>query len=240
MDIWNKLQLSPEEHRMVSFVGAGGKTSTMYALAWQASQLGYTVIVTTTTHIKAHHRLPLVNPDSVSELRQHLEKYRVVTLGRYSENGKLVGTELLAQSLDAADVVLVEADGARMLPLKAPAAHEPVIPEQSNAVVTVAGLDAIGQPISHICHRPERISLLLGKPQTHRITPKDMATILLHPLGGRKGVPAWADFRCLLNKADTPRYVFYGNQVSSLLQRQGVLCAVTHYDIHTRDGACFA
>ena len=59
MGIWEKLRLEPERHRVVALVGAGGKTSTLYALAREARAAGLTVIVTTTTHIRPHPRLPL-------------------------------------------------------------------------------------------------------------------------------------------------------------------------------------
>ena len=42
-------------------------------------------------------------------------------------------------------LVLIEADGARRLPLKVPAEHEPVIPEMTTHVLSVYGLDSIGK-----------------------------------------------------------------------------------------------
>lgn len=49
----------------------------------------------------------------------------------------------LAQSWD---FVLVEADGSRRLPVKAPAVYEPVIPPGTDLVVGVIGLDALAVP----------------------------------------------------------------------------------------------
>lgn len=60
MGIWEQLGLDMARHRMVALVGAGGKTSTLYALARQAADSGRTVVVTTTTHILRHPGLPLV------------------------------------------------------------------------------------------------------------------------------------------------------------------------------------
>jgi hypothetical protein len=44
--------------------------------------------------------------------------------------------------------VLVEADGSRRLPFKAPADHEPVLPDTAAVVLAVAGIDALGAPLS--------------------------------------------------------------------------------------------
>ena len=51
MELWRRLALDPAAHRLVTLVGGGGKTTLLYALARQAVDAGYTVAVTTTTHI---------------------------------------------------------------------------------------------------------------------------------------------------------------------------------------------
>ena len=56
------------------------------------------------------------------------------------------------------DYVLVEADGSRMRPCKAPAKHEPVIPPQTTLVVPVVGIDALGGRLADVAHRPELVS----------------------------------------------------------------------------------
>ena len=87
----------------------------------------------------------------------------------------------------AADVVLVEADGAKRLPLKAPAEYEPVIPPCADAVAAVAGMDAVGQAVGAVCHRPERVCALLGAGAEHVLTPEDVALLLAKPPGGAEG-----------------------------------------------------
>jgi CTP:molybdopterin cytidylyltransferase MocA len=100
-------------------------------------------------------------------------------------------------------VLLVEADGARGRSLKAPAEHEPAVPDFAELVVPVAGLDAVGQPIdSAAVHRPERVSDLLGLPVQERLRPEHLARVLASPQGGLKNVPRQAAVRALLNKCD--------------------------------------
>ena len=128
MGIWEQLGLDMARHRMVALVGAGGKTSTLYALARQAADSGRTVVVTTTTHILRHPGLPLVEEPTPERLRAALAQHGVVTVGTVFRGDKLSGAGTPEELRRAADVVLVEADGAKRLPLKAPAEYEPAIP----------------------------------------------------------------------------------------------------------------
>ena len=89
MGIWETLQLDPKVHQLIALVGGGGKSSTMYAMARQAMDQGLRVVVTTTTHILPHPKLPLTgDPAALPDL---LAEHRVVTLGAYDARGKLTG-----------------------------------------------------------------------------------------------------------------------------------------------------
>jgi molybdenum cofactor cytidylyltransferase len=200
---------------IVVFVGAGGKTHAMFRLATELSEQGARVITTTTTRI-AQDELGLapqaVRPKrgtSLSEwLPSQLEQHRHVFLfTRLERNHKVRGLranwldENLAQNLSF-DALLVEADGSRRLPMKAPFSHEPPIPASATVVVPVVGLDALGQPLDsdHIygayCIQ-RTIGYKLGKP----VTPELVAATLLHPKLGLKNIPPDARIVPLLNKA---------------------------------------
>jgi probable selenium-dependent hydroxylase accessory protein YqeC len=97
--------------------------------------------------------------------------------------------------------ILVEADGSKRLPLKAPADHEPVLPPDPDLVVAVLGLDGLGQPMDgRTVHRPERFAQItdceLGEP----IQWAHLAALAGHPSGLFKGAPGRRVL--LLNKAD--------------------------------------
>jgi len=69
--------------------------------------------------------------------------------------------------------LLIEADGSRQRPLKAPASHEPVIPNWVDTVAVVAGLSALGSPLTEKwVHRPERFAALSG------LSPGEIITLL--------------------------------------------------------------
>ena len=239
MELWEKLGLDPDRCRVVALTGAGGKTSTLYALAHEAAEAGRTVIVTTTTHIRPHPRLEPVGEASPERLRALAEERRVLLCGRREPTGKLTLAAPVEACRAAAGVVVVEADGARMLPLKAPADHEPAVPPCAGAVVAVAGMDGVGRAVEAVCHRPERVRALLDVPEGHILTPADAAALLAHPLGGRKGVAEGMAFRCLLNKADTPQRLQYARQAAELLARRGIASAIHCYAEEERGGLCW-
>ena len=144
--------------RMTALVGAGGKTTLMYALARRMADAGRRVVCTTTTKIfPPEDGLPVVllkgAADPVAAVHDALSAAPcVVAAGRpLPDVRKLDGVSprmlaVLSAALPAA-LFLVEADGAARKPLKAPAAHEPVLPEPLGCCVAVVGLDSVGQPL---------------------------------------------------------------------------------------------
>ena len=144
---------------LVAFVGGGGKTSLLFALA--AALPGRVVITTTTRIFAAQIRLApaVVYEDDLSPLGQLLDAHgRCLVVGRVDgDKARGVAPDLPARLLARPDVdaVVVEADGSRMRPVKAPADHEPVIPPGTTLVVPVAGLDALEGPLAEVAHRAE-------------------------------------------------------------------------------------
>jgi molybdenum cofactor cytidylyltransferase len=98
-------------------------------------------------------------------------------------------------------VLFIEADGARMKSIKAPAEHEPVIPEWVDIVVTMVGLDAIGQPFtSDFCHRAALAKKVLGIETDGKIESAHVSGLLRSPRGGLKGIPKKSTVRAFLRQ----------------------------------------
>ena len=160
---------------VITLVGGGGKTTTMFRLAGELTGSGWRVVTTMTTRIftgqmaAAPAALVLQDEDNLLvQLPPTLEEHGHVLIagGIVVERDKVEGIsgDLIARIADlpAVDVVIVEGDGSRRLPFKAPAAHEPVIPACSRLVVPIVGVDVIGKPLTadHV-HRPQLVLDLL-------------------------------------------------------------------------------
>ncbi len=186
LNLIQALQIS-EEPELVAFTGGGGKTTLLFALA---RQLPGKVLLTTTTRMFAAQidaaasflsaricRYPDLEPLD-NEFPAHA---KWILIGP-PQADKVTGVPLaLPRELLARpdiDFVLVEADGAKMLPIKAPAAHEPALPLGVTLVVPVAGMDALGAPIQEAAHRPELVARLLHKQLQDALTAADFATLL--------------------------------------------------------------
>jgi molybdenum cofactor cytidylyltransferase len=111
--------------------------------------------------------------------------------------------------------LLIEADGSRRRPLKAPAEHEPVVPGWVNHTVVVAGLSGIYQPLSETwVHRPERFAKISGLSPGDPVTPESLVQVLLAPAGGLWNLPEAGQKTVLLNQASTDELSAIGKQMS--------------------------
>lgn len=207
---------------VIAFVGGGGKTTAMFQLANELAP-HMRVLTTTSTRIFAAQikRSPVhitfnSEQQTVADILPQLDAAiaahgQTLLIGQVDpEGGKAFG--LPPQIIDTLaasghfDVIIVEADGSRMRPLKAPAVHEPVIPGCTTLVVPVAGLDVLGQPLSDATvHRAGVVSHLSHIPLGQPVTAEMVAAVLCHPEGGLKNVPFQARVVPLLNKIDLPR-----------------------------------
>ena len=199
--------------RVIALVGAGGKTSLMYALAREILARNETVISTTSVKIappisnQSPKLLLLEDDPDLKELPEQLARFRHVTVGRaiIPPHGKLDGIPELTigRCLDAADKVIVEADGAARLPIKAPEDWEPVIPSFANLVIPVVGLDCVGKPASEDrVFRIGRFLALTGLRRGEIISPESVAKLLSSEDGALKGIGADASVIPFLNKLD--------------------------------------
>lgn len=221
----------PSKAYTVALIGAGGKTTLLYALARELVRAGLTVITSTTTHIfpptPAESPLYLLTPTPAA-LQEALSQHKHVTvaektvtkpwpnraqerarLGRKQNTSqiKLAGFSAeapasIASLRNAADVLLVEADGAAMRPLKAPAEHEPAVPPCTDMCIALCGLGGVGHPLQDSVHRPERASTLCATFPHHKVRPEHLAHLSLHPQGLFRTTPPTAHraVLCILPK----------------------------------------
>ena len=163
---------------VTAIIGRGGKTTLMEQLAKELSKKGR-VIITTTTHICRPKQYETLLDADEAAVSAALERSGIVCVASQAEDGKLCAPKISIEALARlADFVLVEADGAKGLPLKAHEAHEPVIPPCAQRVVTVVGIDGIGRPISEVSHRSARYAQLAGVDEETTVTPEIAARVV--------------------------------------------------------------
>ncbi len=173
MEIWQQLMLHPG---VICLTGSGGKTTLARKLA---ATLPGRVIFCTTTHIFPPADLPVFCELEAAQLRSILERTDRICIGTPAEEGKLAAPQTgFAELRETADFVVVEADGARQLPMKAHLAHEPVLPPGFDRNLLLVGADGFGRPIAQSAHRPERFAALSGLSPEDRITPEAVAAVL--------------------------------------------------------------
>ena len=118
--------------------------------------------------------------------------------------GKLIApvAELLEHALELCDIAIIEADGAKQMPCKLPAEHEPVLLPVSDIVIAVAGLDALGKSLEEACFRWQLGREIFGSSCNLLFDEAKLVQVLLSEQGSRKAVGD-RDFYIALNKCDT-------------------------------------
>lgn len=199
---------------MISLVGAGGKTTLMFALAGELAGRKGRVVTTTTTKIfpPGAEESPLIvtgGREAFPRIREGLRRYACLTwAAALGPQGKLLGVSLSdvcrLWSRNWLDYIICEADGSAQRPLKAPREQEPVVPPETTVMITVLGLSAWGKPLNQACcFQPERISRLTGFPPESPITEDLLIRLAVHPRGGLKGWAPGMRAVCVLNQSDT-------------------------------------
>ncbi len=220
---------------VVSFVGAGGKTSLMFSLAKILSAGGGCVLTTTTTKIHMPEKDQsdrVIITRNISKVLKAAEKIRSGSAHFTAAGNKLDTTPLKLNGFEPDFIdalwnggefryILVEADGAAGKPLKVPAAHEPVIPESSKWVVGVAGLNGVGTPLdeTHV-FRPDRFAEITGAQYGKPVSEASVARSILDPRGIMKGCPSRAVKIAFLNRMDTNTRIRSGQKIAAILKKE--------------------
>ncbi len=214
---------------LVSLIGAGGKTTTLFHLARELHARGGRVLVTTTTRIfkpnKPHvERLFLVQDvDALLSACQTISRPVIIGAGYgVDDDGKLLG--LPATWLDRIeesrqfDGILVEADGAASRLFKVPSELEPVVPSLSQLVVWVMAIKILGKPLNaDTVHRAERAAELLGAQLGTILTEEHIIRLLAHRQGCLRGIPAASRKVALINQADGVEDIEAAKKLASAL-----------------------
>ena len=215
------LGIDTNKKQIISFVGAGGKTSLIYELGEQISKLGKKVIITTTTHMFIPENNAVLTGKK-EDMVNLLKNKNLITVGVKESLEKIKGlpTKMTEKLIELADFVLIEADGSKRFPLKVPDEHEPVILDGSDLVIGVSGIDAIGKTIKDTCHRPNLVADFLEVDINYIIRECDIAKIMLSDMGQKKNVKC--NYKIIINKVDDEELVAIALKISSECYKMGM------------------
>ena len=228
-ELFSRLPLS--ENKIITIVGAGGKTTLLYALAKKLAANSQKVLATTTTHIMRPTYSPkipsgfILEQENVSELHHAFSTSNLVYLGipmtlanscinqkeGYQTKWQSPSLDFLEKIRSVPDYILCEGDGSRRLPVKIPRKKEPVLYPGTEMVIGIIGLSCLGQPVKNNLfgwkENPSFFQTLLSSTEgtEHRITTDTLFQIALSPEGLQKSTENRV-FHVVLNQADTMSY----------------------------------
>ncbi|MBC9785113.1 putative selenium-dependent hydroxylase accessory protein YqeC [Heliobacterium chlorum] len=149
---------------VVALVGGGGKTTLLYALGRYLHQSGKRVLLSTTTKMYP----PEPGQASLWLGSEPPPRDSLCLWGKgISPEGKVEGLDagLFSTLKTDYDVILVEADGSRGLPLKFWGQGEPVLPSGVTDIFCLASLQAFAKPVPEVLHRAERADEYFALPE---------------------------------------------------------------------------
>lgn len=211
MDLAELLDIRPG---VTAVIGGGGKTTLLETLGRDLADAGSRVLLCTTTKIFPFPNLENRTGGSEETLAAALAEWRLLCAGTpVPGSGKLTAPAIPFSRLAAlADYVLAEADGSAGRPLKAHAAHEPVVPPEAEQVIWVIGASGFGRPVREAVHRPEIFCQITGLGPEEPVTPEAVAVLL------QKEAPAAGPpIRVFVNQAETGQALSAARRLAELL-----------------------
>lgn len=197
--------LGVRESRIITLVGAGGKTTLLYALSHSFSNSGFRTLLTTTTHIfrpdPEDLSVFLVEDENKTTVQKAFSHSSLTALGIPSKQKgkwKSPSSFFLRSISSIPDKIVCEGDGSKGLPIKIPRAHEPMLFPKTDTVIGVLGLSSLGCPTREYLFGWERWKDSLPE----IVTPSLLSRIAMAPDGIFKNCQN-AKKLLIFNQADT-------------------------------------
>ncbi len=250
MDYDSRLDSAVTIPGVVALVGAGGKTSLLFALASRAAASNVPTVATTTTRMLVPEErdglaVVLTDAPDVPETVGGTVTYQARPPRPEDQADKVRG--ISPETVDAWKaarpdaLILVEADGAAGRFLKAPAAHEPVVPSGADTVVAVIGLGCFNRPFrDDIVFRSDIVTRLTGLRDGDILTPEAVLPLIERADGVFKNAPAGARRILFLNQADVSGAATAGLELTALIRERlpGAVDAVAIGAVASQGVAC--
>ena len=221
--LFDALGVNVDHQEVLSLTGGGGKTTVIRRLQKECMERNVFHGVSTTTHMQYEKNESFLGIPSLESFLEIYQRCGTVWMGEPVSEEKMKGFSeaFLQKVLKTGAWLLLEADGAKSLPIKAPEAHEPVILPETTRVIQVYGMDGLDRPIGECCFRSHRVAEILGKTENDQLTETDLSLLAASTQGGRKMVGDRA-YHVILNKADTPEMVHQAVKAGEKMLEYGI------------------
>ena len=232
MELFKELNISLEKNELISIVGGGGKTTSMFRLGRELKEHGKKILVSTTTAIMkpekdSYEQLVLLDDsqDLDYELLKNLSSGITVMGSKLiNDDKKLKGVdkqvidEIFKQNIF--DYIIVEADGAKRKAIKAPDTHEPVIPTLTTMVIGLIGLDVAYKKLyEENVHRADIFAQITNSKLGDQIDERMIYELLVSKDGIFKSAPLKSRRMVILNKAETKDRIKVANRVVKMVEK---------------------
>ena len=206
-DLWSASGLDREGVCVISVVGAGGKSHLIKHFSEVLNQKCISHFVVTTTHM-----WPM---DTGIYGRQ---------IGAVNSEGKVEPPDekMWDYIFSTGYPVLIEADGAKGFPCKAPAKWEPVIRRETTHVFAVLGMQCLGSSVKSVCHRKEYVQKLLNCSEEHKINIDDLVCLFSDENGLKKDVTNRHKYYVVCNQVDDLEGFEMIHPIKKLLEGKGI------------------
>ena len=217
-------QISVSGQPVISLTGAGGKTTTIRRLAEEYVKDDMPVIITTTTHMLMENVPWMLLEPSMVKAGLILKREKRLLAGTKSENGKISMPQetFLKDLLEMGSPVLIEADGAKRLPIKVQGENEPVLLKETTHIINVYGLDALGKRLKDVCFRSSFAAKILKCSEEDIVKEKEIAKLAMEFKQRKAGESGKVQYHVLLNKADTQEDIKRAENICFLLADEGM------------------
>ncbi|WP_338536007.1 selenium cofactor biosynthesis protein YqeC [Helicovermis profundi] len=163
------------DKKVITFIGSGGKTSSIFLLANKLKKMGKTVLIATTTKMykETNEEYKTILTNKIEKVANSLNN-KIIILGSKIDSKKLIGVDKEfidhIKNENIFDFILVEGDGSRKKTIKAHGEEEPVIPSLTDLVVGVFSIDSLNRPINdNYVYRSEKFLDIVEKNMNEEI-----------------------------------------------------------------------
>lgn len=201
------------------FIGAGGKTSAIKESAKILSEIGYKVLITTTTKISIEefngYGINFNRSIDVSKIDSGISLQVTGTIGKKYQGYKKETIEQI-NYIPIDVVILVEADGSRGLPFKVPYEHEPVVPMNTSKTFLFLSAKILGQKISQDnTYNIEGVNAILNKNDMYYTNENIMKLIN----EGWLNESGYRNLKIIINQGDTLNNDFMAKNIIKKIHR---------------------